>query len=100
MSKAASNDLPRAASATRGYFVVAAIFSLGMNLLHLAGPLYMLQVYDRVVSSGSVPTLIMLSLALVMAYVAMSSLDVVRARVLSRAGIRLDGLLAERVVAA
>ena len=60
----------------------------------------MLQVYDRVISSGSVPTLVMLTLALLLAYLALTGLDVVRARVLSRAGIRLDGLLGERVVAA
>ena len=36
-----------------GYFVTAAIFSLAINLLYLAGPLYMLQVYDRVISSAS-----------------------------------------------
>lgn len=98
--KPKTDELRAAFVAVRQYFVSAGIFSLGINLLYLAGPLYMLQVYDRVVSSGSVPTLIMLTLALVMAYVAMSSLDVVRSRVLSRAGIRLDGILAERVVAA
>ena len=84
----------------RGYFVIAGIFSLAINLLYLAGPLYMLQVYDRVVSSGSVTTLVMLTLALFLAYGALSGLDFVRARVLSRAGIRLDSLLADRVVIA
>ncbi len=84
----------------RGYFVTAGLFSLAINLLYLAGPLYMLQVYDRVVSSGSVTTLTMLTLALLLAYGALSGLDFVRSRVLSRAGIRLDSLLADRVVAA
>lgn len=95
-----SPEIPRALGAVRGYFVTAGIFSLAINLLYLAGPLYMLQVYDRVVSSGSVTTLVMLSLALLLAYGALSGLDFVRARVLSRAGIRLDSLLADRVVAA
>lgn len=42
----------------RGYFVIAAIFSLAINLLYPAAPLYMLQVYDRVVSSASEITLL------------------------------------------
>lgn len=99
-AKFKSPELSRALGDVRGYFLTAGIFSLAINLLYLAGPLYMLQVYDRVVSSGSVTTLVMLTLALLLAYGALSGLDFVRARVLSRAGIRLDGLLASRVVAA
>jgi ATP-binding cassette subfamily C protein len=95
-----TDEISTALGAARGYFTTAGIFSLGINLLFLAGPLYMLQVYDRVISSGSVPTLVMLTLALLMAYLALTGLDVVRARVLSRAGVRLDGLLADRVVSA
>ncbi|HKU99204.1 MAG TPA: type I secretion system permease/ATPase, partial [Vineibacter sp.] len=53
-------------------FVTAGAFSLAINLLYLAGPLYMLQVYDRVVSSGSEVTLFMLSLALLLAYAALA----------------------------
>jgi len=87
-------------TACRGYFVAAALFSLAINLLYLAAPIYMLQVYDRVISSGSVPTLAMLTVALLIAFVALAGLDVVRSRVMARAGIRLDTLLAGRVVAA
>jgi ATP-binding cassette, subfamily C, bacterial len=80
------------------YFLPAALFSAGVNILYLASPLYMLQVYDRVVSSGSVPTLVMLTLALLIALLAMAGLDHARARVLVRAGLRLDRLLSERVM--
>ena len=52
----------------RGYFVTAAMFSLAINLLYLAGPLYMLQVYDRVISSASEITLVMLTIALLLAF--------------------------------
>jgi PrtD family type I secretion system ABC transporter len=76
------------------------LFSLAINLLYLAAPIYMLQVYDRVVSSGSVSTLVMLTIALLMAFAALAGLDMVRARVLTRAGVRLDRLLSGRVVAA
>jgi ATP-binding cassette subfamily C protein len=82
------------------YFLPAALFSAGVNILYLASPLYLLQVYDRVISSGSVPTLVMLTLALLVALLAMAGLDHARARVLVRAGLRLDRLLSERVLAA
>jgi PrtD family type I secretion system ABC transporter len=86
-------------SCTR-YFFNALAFSLAINMLFLAGPLYMLQVYDRVVSSGSVTTLVMLTLALVLAYLTLVGLDVVRARVLTRASIRLDQRIAGRIMTA
>ncbi|OSI63060.1 type I secretion system permease/ATPase [Bradyrhizobium canariense] len=84
----------------RGYFVTAAIFSLAINLLYLAGPLYMLQVYDRVIASASEITLLMLTIALLMALLALAGLDAVRARVLTRASIRLDQTIAARVMTA
>lgn len=87
-------------AACRGYFQAAALFSLATNVLYLAGPIYMLQVYDRVVSSGSVTTLVMLTVALALAFIALAGLDVVRARILTRASVRLDTMLASRVVAA
>ena len=86
--------------ACRGYFVTALIFSLAINLLYLAAPLYMLQVYDRVIASASQVTLVMLTIVLLAALVALAGLDVVRARVLTRASVRLDRLLAGRVLAA
>src|SRR5213079_2371959 len=76
------------------------MFSLAINLLYLAGPLYMLQVYDRVISSASEVTLVMLTLALLLAFIALAGLDSVRARVLTRASIRLDKLMASRVMTA
>lgn len=98
--KPKSDELRRVFAACRGYFLTAALFSLAINLLYLAGPLYMLQVYDRVIASGSITTLIMLTIALVIAFAALAGLDVVRARVLARAGVRLDRLLSGRVVSA
>jgi ABC-type protease/lipase transport system fused ATPase/permease subunit len=95
-----SAELKGALSQCRGHFVNAAIFSLAINLLYLAGPLYMLQVYDRVVSSGSEVTLVMLTLALLAAFLALAGLDAIRARVLTRASIRLDRLMAPRVMTA
>jgi ATP-binding cassette subfamily C protein len=73
---------------------------LAINLLYLAGPLYMLQVYDRVIASASSTTLVMLTIALLIAFVALAGLDAVRARVLTRASIRLDQKIAARVMTA
>jgi PrtD family type I secretion system ABC transporter len=84
----------------QGYFVTAGIFSLAINLLYLAGPLYMLQVYDRVISSASEITLLMLTIALLLAFMSLAALDAVRARVLTRASIRLDQKIASRVMTA
>jgi PrtD family type I secretion system ABC transporter len=92
------SEIQQAVRRCHPYFLPAALFSAGVNILYLASPLYMLQVYDRVVSSGSVPTLVMLTLALLIALVAMAGLDHARSRVLVRAGLRLDRLLSERVM--
>lgn len=86
--------------ACRGYFVTVAIFSLAINLLYLATPLYMLQMYDRVVPSSSVITLVMLTIVLLVALLALAVLDIVRSGVLARAGIRLDRLLGARIITA
>src|SRR5215475_16094748 len=89
-------ELPDALRACRKYFITALIFSLAINLLYLAGPLYMLQIYDRVISSGSEVTLLMLTLALLLAYIALTGLDTVRARVLARGSGRVGRMLAAR----
>ena len=92
--------LTRVFRASRGYFVAAAIFSCAINILYLASPLYMLQVYDRVLSSGSVVTLVMLTLALLLALATLAGLNAIRSRILTRASIRLDRYLAPAVVEA
>lgn len=73
------------------------LFSGSMNVLSLAAPLYMMQVYDRVLNSDSVPTLIALTVAVAAAYACQSILDSVRSRLLARAGNILDRSLRERV---
>ncbi|TIQ42396.1 MAG: type I secretion system permease/ATPase [Mesorhizobium sp.] len=86
--------------ACRRYFLFAAAFSLAINLLYLASPLYMLQIYDRVVTSGSETTLVMLTLVLLAAFLALAGLDLVRAAILTRASARLDRLLSPKILAA
>jgi ATP-binding cassette subfamily C protein len=76
------------------------LFSCAVNLLMLAGPLYMLQIYDRVLTSRSVPTLIALSVFIVVAYIFQAVFDLVRTRVLVRAASILDQHLGHLVHAA
>jgi PrtD family type I secretion system ABC transporter len=80
------------------FFVHAGLFSLVINLLMLVPPLYMLQVFDRVISSRHEETLVLLSIAAVAALLMMAFLDILRARLLGSAGIALDRALGPRVL--
>jgi PrtD family type I secretion system ABC transporter len=82
----------------RPYFLYAGLFSLAINLLLLVPPLYMLQVFDRVLASRSVETLVVLTLAAIVALLVMAVLDVLRARLLGAAGAALDRGLGPRVL--
>ncbi|AWK88130.1 type I secretion system permease/ATPase [Azospirillum thermophilum] len=74
-----------------------ALFSGAINLLSLAAPLYMMQVYDRVLNSGNLSTLFALTLAVAAAHMAQATLDSVRGRLLARAGVILERGMRERV---
>lgn len=82
---------------SRSLFWSAFIFSIFVNLLMLTGPLYMLQVYDRVLGSRSEETLIALSLLVVFLYAMMGFLDFARGRVMARVGARFQDRLDNRV---
>jgi ABC-type protease/lipase transport system fused ATPase/permease subunit len=73
--------------------------SFVINVLMLAGPLYMLQVYDRVLTSRSFETLAVLTGLLVGLYVFLGLLDLIRSRVLARIALRLDRLLGPQLLA-
>ncbi|NOT71454.1 MAG: type I secretion system permease/ATPase [Hyphomicrobium sp.] len=77
-----------------------AVFSGVVNILALAGSFYMLQVYDRVLPSQSVPTLIGLSVLMFGLYAINGLLEFLRARIMSRVGTRIDRTLTPRVFAA
>lgn len=95
-----AGPIQAALKACRRHIATAAAFSLALNVLHLAAPLYMMQIYDRVISSGSFATLAMLTIAVLAAFFALAGLDKARAQVLAAAGIRLDRLLSGRVFSA
>ena len=79
------------------HFAMAGLFSGVINLLYLSSPLYLMQVYNRVLVSENVPTLLLLTGILVVALVTMAALDALRAQVLIRCGLRLETLLAPRI---
>src|SRR3954468_22116766 len=82
----------------REHFVAAAIFSLLINILYLAPTLYMLQVYDRVVPTAGKTTLLFVTIALALALLTLSALDMMRNRLLVRASQRVDALVAPRIL--
>lgn len=82
---------------SRSLYWTVGLFSLFANLLMLTGPLYMLQVYDRVLGSGSEETLIALSILVVFMYAIMGILDYTRARIMARVGARFQEDLDRRV---
>ncbi len=82
----------------RPYFISAGFFSLVINVLMLVPALFMLQVFDRVVTSRSEETLIMLAVLAAGALMFMAYLDVIRSRLLSTAGVALEKNLGPRVL--
>ena len=79
---------------------MVAVFSFFVNMLMLTGPLYMLNVYDRVLGSRSIETLIALSVLVGFLYACMGILDFVRGRVMGRIGARFQTKMDRRVFAA
>jgi ATP-binding cassette, subfamily C, type I secretion system permease/ATPase len=83
-------DLAAVLRECRRGFASVAVFSAMVNVLMLAGPLYMMQIYDRVLTSHSVPTLVALSVLLVAAYSFQGAFEVLRSRLTARIASLLD----------
>lgn len=83
--------------ALRREFLVSLLFTAVINLLMLTPTLYMLQVFDRVMASGSELTLLVLTLFMVFLFAVMAFSDWIRSRLLVRTGVRLDAMLNSRV---
>lgn len=92
--------LRSALRACRRHIGYVVLFSFCLNLLYLAPSIYMLQVYDRVMTSGGVLTLIYLSLVLIAALAVLSFLDATRTRILATMARRFDRLIAPSVLRA
>jgi ATP-binding cassette subfamily C protein EexD len=90
-------ELAEAFTDVKRYFIYAGLFSAAVNLLMLVPVIYMLQVYDRVVSSGSYSTLAMLTLLMVALTAALGGFEWVRSMILIAASNRIEKNLRRRV---
>lgn len=94
------NELIKTRSESRSLYWMVAVFSFFVNMLMLTGPLYMLNVYDRVLGSRSLETLIALTVLVAFLYGCMGILDFVRGRVMGRVGARFQARMDRRVFSA
>src|SRR5437773_8727637 len=92
-----TDDVRQALVALWPHFLWAGLFSSAINLLYLSSPLYLMQVYNRVLLNENISTLVLLTVILAVALLTMAGLDAVRAWILIRCGIRLDMELSTRV---
>ncbi|MES0864781.1 type I secretion system permease/ATPase [Ruegeria sp. SCPT10] len=97
MSPAPRHELRTVRNQGITFLALAFLFSIFVNLLMLTGPLFMLQVYDRVLSSRAVETLTALFILVALLYALMAMLDFARGRIVARFGARFQSKLDERV---
>ncbi|WP_110350078.1 type I secretion system permease/ATPase [Methylobacterium sp. B4] len=91
------NEIAAALGQCRSAFLGVALMSGLVNVLYLTGSFFMLEVYDRVIPSRSVPTLIGLCALALVLYAFQGVLETIRARILARIGAALDEALSGRV---
>ncbi|MCA0433930.1 MAG: type I secretion system permease/ATPase [Proteobacteria bacterium] len=91
------NEARRAMGSRRFAIVSIFAFSCLINILMLTGPIYMLQVYDRVMTSASVPTLIALSIIVLVLYAYYGLLEALRSRIMVRLGRAFEESIRNRV---
>jgi len=91
------SELREALVLCKGAFLSAAAFSLVINILMLTPVIYMLQLYDRVLSSRSEETLAMLTLIVVAIFITQGALEWVRSQILVRVSTKLETLLNKRL---
>ncbi|MCW8155324.1 type I secretion system permease/ATPase [Stutzerimonas stutzeri] len=97
MRNAPENSLKAALKACKGSFISVGFFSFFVNMLMLVPSFYMLQVYGRVVTSGSITTLVMLTLIMTVLVATMGSLEWTRSRIMVRLSTKLDVMLSRDV---
>ncbi|MDP5327733.1 MAG: type I secretion system permease/ATPase [Paracoccaceae bacterium] len=99
-TRSGQSELRAARRQSRGLFASVFAFSVFVNLLMLTGPIFMLQVYDRVLGSRSEATLVALFGLMAFMFLMMGVLDYVRGRVMTRIGARFQETLDRRVFTA
>ena len=97
MSANNPNPLKQALTTCRSSFISVAFFSMFINILMLVPAIYMLQVYDRVITSGSETTLLMITIILIVMMLTLGALEWVRSRILVRVATRLSMQLNRKV---
>jgi ATP-binding cassette subfamily C protein len=90
-------ELSAALARARGALIGVGVFSAVVNVLALTGSIYMLQVYDRVLTSRSTPTLVVLTALMIALYLCYGLLDLLRTRIMTRVGLRVDRALRQRI---
>jgi len=93
----APSELAAALQACRNALIGVGVFSCVSNILMLTGAIFMLEVYDRVLPSRSVPTLIGLCVIAAVLFMFMGLIDLIRGRIMVRIGSTLDEALSGRV---
>jgi len=89
------SPLSAALADCRHAFIGIGLFSAALNLLQLTGPVFMLEVYDRVIPSRSIPTLIGISILAAILFSFQGLLDIIRGRVLVRIACSIDETLSD-----
>src|SRR5438552_6520878 len=97
IEKQSGGELGQAIRSFRRVFYAVGAFSFAINLLLLVPAVYMLQIYDRVLSSRNEVTLLMLTLVMAGLYVLEAAIELMRSKVVVRATSGLDMGLSERV---
>ncbi len=97
VDKIEESELKQTILASKKTILMAGFFSMFINLLMLVPPLYMLQLYDRVLTSRSESTLYMLTMIVIVLFITMGLLEVVRSRILIKFGNKFANLLSNRV---
>lgn len=98
MKPASPSSLAAVLREARGGFLWVGVFSFCINVLVLTSPMYMMQIYDRVIASGRLETLFFLTLIAGIAIVVLALLEVVRGRMLSRISRWLEQRLAPSLI--
>jgi len=98
LSKSLPEPIAQAVRACRWHLLVAAAFSALINILYLAPSIYMMQVYDRVVPTGGVFTLIWITVVVGLAIGTLTALESIRTRVLARVALRLNRFLSGEII--
>lgn len=93
-----ASEIDNVLKTCRAAFIGIGLFSCVVNILYLSGSLYMMEIYDRVLLSRSVPTLVGITVIVAVLYLFQAGFDLIRTRLLTRIGVTLDQALAPRIL--